>query len=159
MAKYGVLLLVSSFLLAVSFQQANALKCWRCSSDASAAAFCDDPFTQEIITDQQRRWSYVDCSYPPGTGSYPFNQQQNTQRAVCKKMRQTINDHVVISRSCAWEDINAPPNHCINAATPGYIKTEFCETCTTDGCNGASQYGPAALVVLLMALVAKLLAW
>lgn len=70
-----------------------------------------------------------------------------------------VNDRVVISRSCAWEDVNAQPNSCINAQTPSYIKTEFCETCTTDGCNGASQYGPAALMVLLTALVAKLLAW
>lgn len=71
----------------------------------------------------------------------------------------TVNDRVVVSRSCAWEDVNAAPNSCINAQTPSYIRTEFCETCTTDGCNGASQYGPAVAMVLLMALVAKLLAW
>lgn len=159
MAKYGVLLFVSAFLLAAAFQQADALRCWRCSSDASTAAFCDDPFTQDIITEQQRRWSFVDCSYPPGTGSYPFNQQQSQTRAVCKKMKQIINDRVVVSRSCAWEDVNAAPNSCINAQTPSYIRTEFCETCTTDGCNGASQYGPVVAMVLLMALVAKLLAW
>lgn len=159
MAKYGILIFVSVFLLAATFQQASALKCWRCSSDASTAAFCDDPFSQDIITEQQRRWSFVDCSYPPGTGSYPFNQQLAQTRAVCKKMKQTINDRVVISRSCAWEDVNAPPNSCINAQTPSYIKTEFCETCTVDGCNGASQYGPAVVMVLLMAFVAKLLAW
>lgn len=154
-----LLLFAAVLLLAGTFQQVQGLKCWRCSSDASTAAFCDDPFSQDIITEQQRRWSFVDCSYPPGTGSYPFNQQLAQTRAVCKKMRQTINDRVVISRSCAWEDINAPPNSCINSQTPSYIKTEFCETCTTDGCNGASQYGPAAAMVLVLALMAKLLAW
>ncbi|XP_055545324.1 uncharacterized protein LOC129730197 [Wyeomyia smithii] len=159
MAKYGALLVVSVIFMVTVCQQANALRCWRCSSDASTAAFCDDPFSQDIITEQQRRWSYVDCSYPPGTGSYPFNQQLSQTRAVCKKMKQYINDRVVVSRSCAWEDVSAPPNSCINAQTPSYIKTEFCETCTTDGCNGAAQYGPALLTVALTALVAKLLAW
>lgn len=155
--KFVSALLVSSFLLAVNFEAASALRCWRCSSDASTAAFCDDPFTQDIITEQQRRWSYVDCSYPPQ--AYPFNQQSAQTRAVCKKMKQVINDRVVVSRSCAFEDINAPPNSCTNAQTPSYIKTEFCETCLTDGCNGASQYGSAALMVLVSALLAKLLAW
>ncbi|KFB46236.1 AGAP008640-PA-like protein [Anopheles sinensis] len=136
----------------------NALRCWRCSSDASTAAFCDDPFTQEIVNEQQRKWSYVECNHPP-QASYPFNQQNQQTRAVCKKMKQVINDRVVVSRSCSFEDINAPPNACTNAQTPSYIKTEFCETCLTDGCNGASQYGPAALLVVVTAFLAKLLAW
>uniref|UniRef100_A0A2M4C2B6 Putative secreted protein n=2 Tax=Anopheles marajoara TaxID=58244 RepID=A0A2M4C2B6_9DIPT len=156
--KFVSAFLVASFLvLAVDFQSVNALRCWRCSSDASTAAFCDDPFTQDIITDQQRRWSYVDCSYPPQTNA--FNQHNLPTRAVCKKMKQIINDRVVVSRSCAFEDVNAPPNSCLNTQTPSYIKTEFCETCTTDGCNGAAEYGPAAVLVLVSALVAKLLAW
>ncbi|XP_049280231.1 uncharacterized protein LOC125762322 [Anopheles funestus] len=156
--KFVSVLMVSSFLLVVSFGAANALKCWRCSSDASTAAFCDDPFTQDIITEQQRRWSYVDCSYPPQV-NYQFGQQNQQTRPVCKKMKQIINDRVVVSRSCAYEDVNTSPNSCLNAQTPSYIKTEFCETCLTDGCNGASQYGPAALMILISALVAKLLAW
>lgn len=159
MAKCGIMLLVAVFMLATSLQKASALRCWRCSSDASTAAFCDDPFTQDIITEQQKRWSFVDCSYPPGSGSFPFNQQLGQTRAVCKKMKQIINDRVVVSRSCAWEDVNAPPNSCVNTQTPSYIKNEFCETCTTDGCNGAGQYGPVLGMVLLAALVAKLLAW
>lgn len=65
---------------------ASAIKCWRCSSDASNAAFCDDPFDASIINEQQRRWSYVDCSYPPGQLN-PYS-QSSTQRAVCKKTKQ-----------------------------------------------------------------------
>lgn len=30
----------------------DALKCWRCSSDASTSAFCDDPFDPSIINEQ-----------------------------------------------------------------------------------------------------------
>ncbi|XP_053672548.1 uncharacterized protein LOC128722887 [Anopheles nili] len=154
------LVLVSTLLLVLcGFEAANALKCWRCSSDASTAAFCDDPFAQEIITEQQRRWSYVDCNYPPQV-NYQYNNQINPQtRPVCKKMKQVINDRVVVSRSCSFEDVNTPPNSCLNAQTPSYIKNEFCETCLTDGCNGASSYGPALLMILASALFAKLLAW
>lgn len=65
---------------------ASALKCWRCSSDASNAAFCDDPFDQSIITEQQRRWSFVECSFPP-TQINPYNSNGQT-RAVCKKVKQ-----------------------------------------------------------------------
>lgn len=65
---------------------ASAIKCWRCSSDASNAAFCNDPFDASIISDQQRRWSYVECTYPPGQLN-PYSNSAN-QRAVCKKVKQ-----------------------------------------------------------------------
>lgn len=44
-----------------------------------------------------------------------------------------VNDKVVVSRSCAYEDINSPPDQCMRTTTPSYIKTEFCETCGHDG--------------------------
>lgn len=69
----------------------------------------------------------------------------------------SVNDKPVISRSCYWEEVNAPKNECLNNNTPSYIKTEYCETCATDGCNGAAQYGPVALLVVIPAAIAKLL--
>lgn len=45
----------------------------------------------------------------------------------------SVNDKVVVSRSCSWEDINAPADSCMRTSTPSYIKTEFCETCGHDG--------------------------
>lgn len=68
-----------------------------------------------------------------------------------------VNNKSVVSRSCYWEDINAPKDACANANTPEYIKTEFCETCNFDGCNGAAQYGPIAMLVIIPAVLAKLL--
>lgn len=68
-----------------------------------------------------------------------------------------VNDKYVISRSCFWENINAPKDECINNNTPSYIKTEFCETCDTDGCNGAAQYGPVALLVAIPVAITKIL--
>jgi hypothetical protein len=52
MAQSGILLLAATALVAISFQQVDALKCWRCSSDASTSAFCDDPFDPSIINEQ-----------------------------------------------------------------------------------------------------------
>lgn len=156
MARSGLLAIaVFAVILAVSFQEASAIKCWRCSSDASNAAFCNDPFDASIISDQQRRWSYVECTYPPGQLN-PYSNSAN-QRAVCKKVKQLVNDKYVISRSCFWENVNAPKDECLNNNTPSYIKTEFCETCSTDGCNGAAQYGPMALLVAIPVAVAKIL--
>jgi hypothetical protein len=156
MAKSGFLAVIAAlFVLAVTFQEASAIKCWRCSSDASNAAFCDDPFDASIINEQQRRWSFVDCSYPPGQLN-PYS-QSSTQRAVCKKTKQLVNDKYVISRSCFWENISARKDECLNNNTPSYIRTEFCETCSTDGCNGAAQYGPIALLVAIPAVLAKIL--
>ncbi|XP_017489045.1 PREDICTED: uncharacterized protein LOC108377297 [Rhagoletis zephyria] len=57
------------------------LKCWRCSTDVSNGAFCDDPFDPEFISDQQRYWSYVNCSYSAGYKSV-------NARPVCKKLVQ-----------------------------------------------------------------------
>lgn len=64
----------------------DALKCWRCSSDASTSAFCDDPFDPSIINEQQKRWAYVDCSFPPA--QQPFGSVGQSSRPVCKKMKQ-----------------------------------------------------------------------
>jgi hypothetical protein len=156
MAKSGILLLAATALVAITFQQVDALKCWRCSSDASTSAFCDDPFDPSIINEQQRRWAYVDCSFPP-SAQQPFGLAQSS-RPVCKKMKQLINDKVVVSRSCSWEDINAPADSCMRTTTPSYIKTEFCETCGHDGCNGASKFSGATLFALIPAVIAFVLA-
>lgn len=64
---------------------ASALKCWRCSSDSQNGAFCTDPFDQTLVSEQNRRWSYIDCSLPTNH-LQPFN-PTNT-RPVCKKIKQ-----------------------------------------------------------------------
>jgi len=140
MTKYGFLIIAA--VVAITFQEASTLKCWRCSS--AIAAFCDDPFDESMITELQKRWSYVECSFPP-TQSNPYNTTGQT-RAVCKKVKQLIYDKPLVARSCFWEDVNDPSDSCYNANTPSYIKTEYCHTCATDGCNGASQNGPASAV-------------
>lgn len=85
--------------------------------------------------------------------SFWINNNQN----ICFIFTITVNDKYVISRSCYWEHIDAHKNDCLSNNTPSYIKTEFCETCQTDGCNGAAQYGPVALLVAIPVAVAKIL--
>ncbi|XP_063698504.1 uncharacterized protein LOC134829383 [Culicoides brevitarsis] len=153
MTKYFTAITIIGITILIN--QASALKCWRCTSDATGAAFCNDPFETDLISEQQRRWSYVDCSFPP-QAQLPYGSSSN-MRPVCKKMKQVVQDKLVVSRACSWEDVNAPTDACLRQNTPSYIKTEFCETCTEDGCNGASQYGPTLLLLIIPAIIAKLL--
>lgn len=68
----------------------------------------------------------------------------------------TVNIHTYhVYRLCAWEHVHAPRNECVNAHTPSYIKTDFCETCDTDGCNGATHYGPYAILIAIPIFIAK----
>lgn len=67
-----------------------------------------------------------------------------------------VYDKIIVSRSCFWEDINTPPDTCQRATTPAFIQTEFCETCSTDGCNGAATQTVSAVLFLgVAALLAK----
>lgn len=45
----------------------------------------------------------------------------------------------------------------MNERTPSYIQREFCEYCEYDGCNGAIQYGPIALLVAAPVVALKFL--
>jgi hypothetical protein len=71
---------------------------------------------------------------------------------------QTVNDRVVVSRSCAYEDINQSADTCMRQQTPSYIRTEFCETCGHDGCNSATKFTAATLLALIPALIAFVVA-
>lgn len=70
----------------------------------------------------------------------------------------TVNDKIVVSRSCAYEDINQSADACMRQSTPSYIRTEFCETCGHDGCNSATKFTAATLLALIPALLAFFLA-
>uniref|UniRef100_A0A1A9ZFI6 Protein quiver n=1 Tax=Glossina pallidipes TaxID=7398 RepID=A0A1A9ZFI6_GLOPL len=59
------------------------LRCWRCSTDVSNGEFCNDPFNPNSISDQQRYWSYVNCTYSAGVKSV-------NARPVCKKLVQEV---------------------------------------------------------------------
>ncbi|XP_055303863.1 uncharacterized protein LOC129569232 [Sitodiplosis mosellana] len=113
--------------LVVLFHKAFAIKCWRCQSSGKMSEFCKDPFVESNITAAQKRWIYVDCP------------QNSNQRSACKKIIQLVNDKVVISRSCHFEPVNALENDCMNETTPSYVKTQFCKSCLTDGCNGGAM--------------------
>ncbi|XP_004524804.1 uncharacterized protein LOC101450536 [Ceratitis capitata] len=128
------------------------LKCWRCSTDVSNGGFCDDPFDPEFISDQQRYWSYVNCSYST-------NFKSVNARPVCKKLVQEVYGKRVISRSCFYEDYDDSSDRCGHETTSSYIKTVFCQTCNTDGCNGAAAFSPFIALVFLpiAAMLTKLM--
>ncbi|XP_030383327.1 uncharacterized protein LOC115630804 [Scaptodrosophila lebanonensis] len=147
----GCNLLLTLLAFALCFNAADAvLRCWRCSTDVSNGEFCNDPFQPDSISEQQRYWSYVNCTYSVGVKSV-------NARPVCKKLVQEVYGKRVISRSCFYEDMDDPADKCAMDTTSSYIKTVFCRTCTSDGCNGASSYAPlSALLLLLLPLTAML---
>lgn len=74
------------------------LHCWRCSSDNPNAAYCDDPFDASNITDQQRRWGYVDCEWPHNALK-PYSATDQKERGVCKKVIQLCMFFYLFSKS------------------------------------------------------------
>ncbi|KAM7352334.1 UPAR/Ly6 domain-containing protein twit [Cochliomyia hominivorax] len=125
------------------------LKCWRCSTDVSNGEFCNDPFDPYSITDQQRYWSYVNCTYSVGVKSV-------NARPVCKKLVQDVYEKRVITRSCFYEDVDEPADKCARDTTSSYIKTVFCETCSSDGCNGGTGVVPYLTLLMLSSITIKL---
>ncbi|XP_031633894.1 uncharacterized protein LOC116347454 [Contarinia nasturtii] len=124
-------IVISAIFIIASTQQVCALKCWRCSSDASNSAFCNEPFDASNISEHVRRYSYVECTDPPA---------HLNQRAVCKKSIIRVNGKPEVFRACYWEKVGAAKDECVNDNnTPSYIKREFCETCDTNGCNSVDS--------------------
>lgn len=50
------------------------IRCWDCRSPA---AFCNDPFDESNVSENDKIWSYIECLPPSNTYD---------QRAVCKKV-------------------------------------------------------------------------
>lgn len=71
---------------------ANAIRCWRCPSDASNAGFCKDPFDASVVSEQQRRWSFVECDYPPTTSIIPVCEKtiQLSKNSARKKLLKNL---------------------------------------------------------------------
>lgn len=76
-----ILLIFISFIYFRMCVAQEILRCWRCSTDVSNGEFCNDPFNPNSISDQQRYWSYVNCTYSAGVKSV-------NARPVCKKLVQ-----------------------------------------------------------------------
>uniref|UniRef100_A0A336KJT5 CSON011681 protein n=1 Tax=Culicoides sonorensis TaxID=179676 RepID=A0A336KJT5_CULSO len=135
-------LIFSLLIIIIAAESGNALKCWKCSTDTNGEEFCHDPFESYLIDERQRRWSYVDCTFPMDKRPYGMESKQG-----CKKIKQITHDKVVIKRSCSWED-SCPKKHNYTE-----LMIEFCGTCSTDGCNGASEYELVLLFLIIPAII------
>lgn len=123
--------------ITVLFQQALALHCWHCNSVDQK--YCDDPFDTDHLSAAQRAGNFADC------------QRGDFGAPVCIKMISTQNDAKIIRRLCS-ATANAADEACkANGAD------NICEKCDTDGCNGAIQYGPIAILIVLPIAIAKFL--
>lgn len=69
----------------------------------------------------------------------------------------SVKNETVIFRSCFYKPLNAPKDQCFDNVTVSFIKNEHCDYCDRDGCNGAAQYGPIALFIVVPVAIAHLL--
>ena len=140
--------------------QGFAIQCWRCSSDdPKAASFCHENLNETLITDEQRRWSYVDCRPPPGFFGKVFNDFNsritcekkiqmgewlcfpNRTKRICTKFSifPLVDDKVVVSRGCKFAADGESIKDCPDESAQANAKTTFCKRCSTNGCNGVDM--------------------
>lgn len=133
---------------------ASGLRCWRCSSDATNSKFCGDTLDLSQITEQQKRWNYVECDVKPPQNAEKIENLIPKCRILLQlgelnrfsfniltyswnlQLFWLVNDVQTYTRSCYWEQENVPSNSCaIQKYNPSYVKTVACNTCVEDGCN------------------------
>ncbi|XP_037038115.1 uncharacterized protein LOC119075694 [Bradysia coprophila] len=127
----SLLLLFSGICFEVS-----GLRCWVCRSDEMNASFCGDYFDKDLISDQQRSYVYVNCSRELTSMKNPHT---IPEVPVCRLIKQTENMTTVIYRGCHFQQ-DGLPRDCLHKKYPDGIRTDYCLTCSTDGCNAALDY-------------------
>lgn len=81
---YGISRFNGEIILKIEFFfiiTASALRCHYCSSDSSSGAYCNDPFDENTIPAESKRFSFVECVRP---SDYIV---QNGGRSVCQKIK------------------------------------------------------------------------
>ncbi|KAJ6649508.1 hypothetical protein Bhyg_04744, partial [Pseudolycoriella hygida] len=117
------------------YSEVKCLRCWDCRSDGINSSFCGDYFDKDLISEQQRTYVYANCSVPESIK----NPLAVPKIAVCRVLKQTENFTTIIYRGCHYQEDGLPRDCLHKKYSPG-IKTEYCLTCSTDGCNAALDY-------------------
>lgn len=145
---------------------ACAVKCWTCNN--LLQPFCNDPFdpskaneiekfllndcASNICVKQVDTISSESCSY---TSISLYIQNFHHSNLSLFLLKDLNSGKPTITRLCAKNEEHAK-ELCDNKSA----KPEFsCKMCDTDGCNGAAQYGPIALLVIIPVAVARILAF
>lgn len=104
----------------------SSLKCWKCNSQDDS---CKDPFDGYSFNETL----LVTCK------TIEFHSLREPTRPVCIKMKLFLNAYNVttIYRQCHWESESTSTTSCRNFKTTSAEQIEFCETCSTDGCNSS----------------------
>lgn len=132
MRQLGNLKFLVIFSILFLINDSSGLRCWRCSSDATNSKFCGATLDLSQITDQQKKWNYVECD------AKPPNTVENIENLIpkCRVLLQHVNDVETYTRSCYWEQENVPADSCkVQKYNPSFVKTIECNTCVEDGCN------------------------
>ncbi|KAG8304776.1 hypothetical protein J6590_086341 [Homalodisca vitripennis] len=142
-------------VLALSFYQGDALDCHQCTSLLNPK--CGDPFDKNLKP-TQCTINILDLisaiSSMLGPDSKPPDNFDDVSSTVCYKAvvkRDSGDDQKVVFRGCCPTGQFSMCN---------YLKSpnvSFCDTCVSDGCNGASGVSPNSLLALLAVAVTALL--
>lgn len=65
--------------------------------------------------------------------------------------------HQYITRSCVFEDLSNSENSCENDISTSDRTTLFCQTCSEDGCNGATTFVPVSILITFSCFIVKIL--
>lgn len=135
-------IVIVAIVLAVSFQQASALKCWECSWSGVElnTKFCDDPF-EANATDQ---WAYGECKNQTGSNVY------------CRKSINVVNNSTIVSRGCYYRPVSATKETCSDKS-PSSVTVETCLLCSEDGCNSAAQFTSTIAFIAISMITAHIL--
>ncbi|CAH0720357.1 unnamed protein product, partial [Brenthis ino] len=141
MAKISII--VPVLLVALYVNSGEAVRCWTCSSDLNP--YCNDPFLPDRAPESSGLFRLEYCDASSGA-SYPY---LSSSMAACKKQKKYVGSQLVVSRGCTWKRGDDYSNSCASQSSSGINEvTTFCETCTSDACNGASAIGMTMALII-----------
>lgn len=105
----------------------------------------------EILSFAFESFVFSDCSLYDDSNIAVANVfNANNSINLSKLVILSVNGESVIVRSCHWEKRSELRNECFKNSKNNMTSlstTEFCETCDSDGCNGAIQHCSNLLLV------------
>ncbi|KAF2897389.1 hypothetical protein ILUMI_08781 [Ignelater luminosus] len=160
---YVLCVTVAVFVLAF-ITNGDALRCWKCSSDAYGR--CADHFNVTLFPRYQTIQNaysdsphIIDCERDVPNNYQTYSNFGGYQRHVC--MKKVITDRrtqrKIYSRGCHLLVGNEAVGTCTNQQAYGDDQVDFCEYCDTFECNGAQGLQKNLWVGLIPIAVALIL--
>ncbi|KAL5279650.1 hypothetical protein ACFFRR_003943 [Megaselia abdita] len=127
----------------------NALQCWTCSSETIGAEnFCGEIFREQNIPEDIKKRNYLDVTKVCNkTGIH-----SDFIIPVCRKTveENILDGKITVKRFCYFTNKSDSLDQCKMDTIDQGVKRTFCQDCTTDRCNTASEIFTSILLVPLV---------